>query len=210
MQIKSCSKYCFYGTTPEKNLTVPSYCRTLTKVAQKTYEVTVASYRSSTYQHVKARAHTICTQPPRSDTISSWSFLPASTRRTDVVPLRTAPCHSAPAGHTGKCIKTFRMRSHMVHGHWLPRCAGLYPAWDVNQSDIFAIGCSNNFSSRSSSRLDSTWGQDDNVLCHSFLANTNFACVAILYPCSWLPSCPKTFHHLYYGEDTGGQLCGNQ
>lgn len=46
-----------------------------------------------------------CRQSPHSYIISSWSFLPASTRKKGVAPLRTAPCHSAPAGQTGKYIK---------------------------------------------------------------------------------------------------------
>lgn len=31
-------------------------------------------------------------------TLSSWSFPPASTRRTGAAPWRRAPCHSAPPG----------------------------------------------------------------------------------------------------------------
>lgn len=46
------------------------------------------------------------TQSPCPYTISSWSFLPASTRKMDVVSLRTAPGHSAPAGQTGKYHQT--------------------------------------------------------------------------------------------------------
>lgn len=41
-------------------------------------------------------------RPPLCDAVSSWSFRPASTRKKAVAPWRTALCHSAPAGQTGK------------------------------------------------------------------------------------------------------------
>lgn len=84
-------------------------CCSTVVVTQQAYLVTLMLRKSSTcrLQHAEegARTHACRQATPDSYIISSWSFLPASTRKRVVGPLRTAPCHSAPAGQTGKYRK---------------------------------------------------------------------------------------------------------
>lgn len=76
-------------------------------------------------------------QSPDSYIISSWSFLPASTRKRVVGPLRTAPCHSAPAGQTGKYRKNI-FQGTVTHGQCcLPRRYMESAEWERKRKSVY-------------------------------------------------------------------------
>lgn len=97
-------------------------CCSCTNGAHASADTQVQSKQSKTNKKTPAKSkitHAGNRASGLSRTVSSWSFLPASTRRTDAAPWRRAPCHSAPPGQTWKRERTSER---------------LYTAWQLGSS----------------------------------------------------------------------------